>query len=385
MRRWSALPGAIGLMAALCATACAAVGDRERRAAPAAPSTATEAPFAPRSPQYEAALRAYDEQRRLTVFDWAALEARFRAAVEEDGQNAEAWLNLGVALERQGKLAEADVAWSRALALDPGLQVAAENRAALLSSVGRADEAIELYEALVARAGEEGAARANLAVALAREGELERAKALAREALMYEPASVQALNAMIRAHLAAGEVGLARLLLARALKLAENDPSLHTLYGTLLEREGNDSAAAAELRKAISLRAELLEPRVLLARIALRRRDWPTVAEQLERVLQRDPTAWFALLDRALALEQLGKASEARSALEQALALAPKAPLVHLSLGVHLHLFAGELERAREHYRAFLSLQGGSLADEHPIFELLERCETALREKSVQE
>ena len=51
---------------------------------------------------FEDALKAYDAQKKANAWDYVALERKFKAAVDEDPNLAEADYNLGVLAERQG-------------------------------------------------------------------------------------------------------------------------------------------------------------------------------------------------------------------------------------------------------------------------------------------
>lgn len=64
--------------------------------------------------------------------DWPAAEAAYRMVVEADPGRAEEWSNLGVALERQGRMPESKAAHERAVLVSPGFAKAHFNFATLL-------------------------------------------------------------------------------------------------------------------------------------------------------------------------------------------------------------------------------------------------------------
>lgn len=82
---------------------------------------------------------------RLQVRDYPGAEAWFRKAIEASPDLAEAYVNLGLALERQGFLAEAESSNFRALALDPECPEVYVNLGALLVCQKRFQEAEALY------------------------------------------------------------------------------------------------------------------------------------------------------------------------------------------------------------------------------------------------
>src|SRR5918997_451808 len=53
--------------------------------------------------------------------DWAAAEREWQIVIKLASEDARAWVNLGVALNRQNKSGEAIKAWERAASLDPKL------------------------------------------------------------------------------------------------------------------------------------------------------------------------------------------------------------------------------------------------------------------------
>jgi DNA-binding winged helix-turn-helix (wHTH) protein/TolB-like protein/tetratricopeptide (TPR) repeat protein len=79
--------------------------------------------------------------------------AHLRTAIRLDPHNAETWLWLGnVALNREGRFADALTAWRHAAALDPFWSPAVSNATDLAASLGRWSEA-ESYVARVRRSG----------------------------------------------------------------------------------------------------------------------------------------------------------------------------------------------------------------------------------------
>src|SRR5918999_1584350 len=68
-------------------------------------------------------IRAYYETARKFEAhgDWKQAEQTWRAVLKLAGQDARAWTNLGVVLNRQEKTTEAIAAWEQAIAIDPKL------------------------------------------------------------------------------------------------------------------------------------------------------------------------------------------------------------------------------------------------------------------------
>jgi predicted O-linked N-acetylglucosamine transferase (SPINDLY family) len=96
--------------------------------------------------------------------------AAFRQALALDPALVDAWLNLGVAVQRHGRLSEAGRWARRTLALRPGFAAASNNLGSALSGQGRMEEAMAAYERALAEApGFADAARNRLCLGLYRD------------------------------------------------------------------------------------------------------------------------------------------------------------------------------------------------------------------------
>src|SRR5690606_10054108 len=118
--------GAARVMLVLLSAACASTqktDDRISVAASADGITRPEDAVTPRSRRlFDDAVAAFEEQKKLRVYDWQLLESKFKAVVEADDRFAEAWFNLGYIYEQQGRLDDARNAYRTALAKKPTLK-----------------------------------------------------------------------------------------------------------------------------------------------------------------------------------------------------------------------------------------------------------------------
>lgn len=78
--------------------------------------------------------------------DPAAAEVHFLEILARDPRNAKALSNLGIARDLQGRHAQAQDAYRRALGLAPSMQAATVNLALSMAISGRAPEALKLLE-----------------------------------------------------------------------------------------------------------------------------------------------------------------------------------------------------------------------------------------------
>ena len=112
---------------------------------------------------FEDAVATWQEQQKAGIQDFEALEERWQRAVKRAPGVGEAWYNLGVVLERRGKLEEAEKAYRTALKKKPTLKEAAENLAVIHQNRGRAREALKIYHQILRLYPDDANARVRLA------------------------------------------------------------------------------------------------------------------------------------------------------------------------------------------------------------------------------
>ncbi|HYQ80525.1 MAG TPA: adventurous gliding motility TPR repeat lipoprotein GltE, partial [Anaeromyxobacteraceae bacterium] len=356
-------------------------------AAPAgkpAPASAEPSPRAQRL--FEEAVAAYEEQRkRGAAIDWEAQERRWRAVTEAQDL-AEAWFNLGVALERQGRAQDAASAYRRAVALRPSLGEAAVNLALLEEPGADARAAAREYAELARRYPDDALARVRLAALYRAAGQLDEAWRLAREALQRDPKAPGAHKVMMRVALDRGNADLAELLALRAQKLDPDDPEVVFFLGEGMARRGDSAAAAAQYRKALALRPGYLPARYGLLRQALAAQAWETVAAEARKILEIDPKEARVSLALGVALRYLNKADDAAAAYDRAESLGGgKVAEVHLDRGLLLMKLSGRCEPAIAEFRRYQSAIGPAAAVSSPAPALERECGQILAQNRAAE
>ena len=158
-------------------------------------------------------------------------EARqwLETAVGLDPELARAWINLGVALRRDGDLDGAEGAYRRALEVDPAAHSAYQNLAAVLRLRGREREAEELM---------------SLGDLSLRHGRLEEARRYYRKALRLARRDAETYAAMGLWALATGDVHDAARWLRKAQAIDQEDPRAKRLAASLAGRRGRTTGGA---------------------------------------------------------------------------------------------------------------------------------------------
>jgi Flp pilus assembly protein TadD len=119
-------------------------------------------------------------------------EAHYRQAIALDGRLAESMTNLGAVLAARGRLADATSWYARAIAADDQLAPAHNNLGAALAKLDRPEEAEALHRRAIALKPEFADAHYNLGVALHDQGRFEDALACYDRAVALKPDFVDA-------------------------------------------------------------------------------------------------------------------------------------------------------------------------------------------------
>jgi Flp pilus assembly protein TadD len=165
-------------------------------------------------------------------------EARewLESAVRLDPELARAWVNLGVAIRRNGDLDAAEAAYRKALEVDPGAHSAYHNLGAVLRLRGREAEAEELI-ALSGRLGSRNPySYLTLGDLSLRHGRLDEARRYYRKALRLVDRDAEAFAAMGLWAVAAGDAHEALRWLRKAQAVDQEHPRTKRLEATLARR-----------------------------------------------------------------------------------------------------------------------------------------------------
>jgi tetratricopeptide (TPR) repeat protein len=351
-------------------------------AASAAPSSASPKPKRELSPRaqrlFDEALAAADEQKRLKVpTDWEILERRWRKVTDAEPV-PEAWFNLGVTLEKRGRLDEARAAYRRAVDLQPDLSVAVVNLA-LLNEPKDPHQAAQVWADLSRRFPDDPVSRQRLGALYLAAGQRDEAWKLAREALVRDPRAIGAYKVMMQVALDRGNVDLAHLLAVKARKLDGADPEIAAFVGDVLLREKDEPGAVAQWKKAIALKDDYLPARYALLANALGKRHWEGVAEQARAILRSSPDDARAQLSLGIAERYLGQPDKALAAYDQAERTGGgKLPEVYLARAVVLMKSKDKCEPALAELRRYQAAVGPAAASEGPALRLQRECEQVL-------
>jgi CRISPR-associated protein Csy1 len=156
----------------------------------------------------------------------------------------------------------------------------------------------------------------------------------------------------------AGDAASAKRHIESALALDAGNAVAHYAWAELAERAGDASTAIASLERAVALAPAFVAPHQLLGILYGERGDTQRAADAFSRVVGLDPHNARGYNNLGNALRTLGRNGEARAAFERAVTLKPDYELAIANLAV-MWRDAGDVERAQALLEAALARKTG--------------------------
>lgn len=300
----------------------------------------------------------------------AAIVSTTTDAVKRAPQSAEAWATLGKVLRAHEFDAESNVAFRRAVELDPE-----EPRWTYLLARGvrlsNPDEAIVLLRQSAQHTDRVMTPQLLLGELLLDRGEVDEAEKVFRSVLARDADNPRAYLGLGRIAFGRGHVDAALDHLQRSLKLESRATETHSMLAQVYGRLGRTAEAEKERQEATrrgewywedQYQDEVFELWVgLKAQLTVARNRWTSgdrdgAIELLQQTVRDYPDssrAHFMLGDE---LNRLGRPAEALAPLRAAVRLDPKSSSAHFELGYALHR-TGDPFAAEASYRTAIGLQ----------------------------
>jgi len=189
----------------------------------------------------------------------AEAEAAYRKILALRPDFGEACNNLGKVLLDQGKLDEAATQFERALAINPNFPDAYNNLGAALRVQGKLDQAVARLEQAIALKPDYAQACYNLGNVLKDQNKLDDAAARYARAVTLNPGLFQAHNNLGAVLSAQGKLDQAMTRLGQAIALKPDYPEAHNNLGKVLDEQGKFDQATARFEQALTLRPDFAE------------------------------------------------------------------------------------------------------------------------------
>ena len=309
-------------------------------------------------------------------------EKAARDGIKRAPQSAEAWLNLGTAIVKQGRREEAVEAWEKAVEINPefgfawnnlgnvlrelgqlesseekcrkALELSPEHAQAMnnlanaLLDLGNTEEAEELYRKAIAQEPDYAEAHNNLCIALIRQSRYEEAIHEARVAVSYNKNYVEALMNMSVAYKSLGRLEEAEKAIETAVALDSESAEVRIEMADILFMRDRYAEAEIELEKAQELKADSTHVFLRLSHVLERGNKIEEALEAVDKAVELNPEMPEAYLRKGSICHVANRIDEAKEYLNKTLEMSPNQPLALLSLA-ELYLSLGEKEEAREY------------------------------------
>jgi len=274
--------------------------------------------------------------------DLTGAKAQFEKAAAADPRSPHAEYALGTIHQRLWATKEAEAAYRRALALEPGFTPARVALAHLVIAAGAPERAAMDLSANLATTSDKPAALTALSLAHGASGRFEQATEAAQEALKIDPNYRAAMVALAINQERARHVDLALYTLegvldgfgpsnpARDAKNAEG----RERRGAILAARGKRGPAMAEFEAALAVRPDLVPARLYLANYMLEAGNAEGAVQHLEMAVRFDPRSVTARLALGDAYRLLGRVTDAERELTWVIKARPKLAEPHYNLGL---------------------------------------------------
>ena len=239
---------------------------------------------------------------------WHDSERLWTHAVAVDPNSFMAHNNLGYALDRQGKLAEAIEHYRQALRIKPDYAEAHNNVGHALDGQGKSAEAIEHFQQALRIQPETAEAHVNWGLALDRQGKPAEAIEHLQQALRIQPENAEAHSNWGVVLGQQGKPAEAIGHFQQALRIKPDYSEAHSNWGVVLGQQGKPAEAIEHFRQALRIQPEKAETHNNWG-VALTQQGKPAEAiEHFRRALRIQPENAEAHNNLARALAQQDKA-----------------------------------------------------------------------------
>ena len=257
----------------------------------------------------------------IRLGDFEGAVEQFTAAAELAPEDAQAQATLGNALAEQGQYEKAVEHLRRAVELEPALTDALLSLGRVLARLGRYDEAVSNYRRILETDPNHLPARSRLGTTLAQAGELDEGISHLRQVVQQNPEDAEA---RLNLGAALGQGGDYDAAIREHQKVLELEPQEETLaltnfyLGTWYERTNRLSRASEHYRRALELDPKLANAHFALAELLVRSRNLDQALTHYARTIELAPNHRAASVREAEVLMRLGRYTEAKDALEEA-------------------------------------------------------------------
>jgi Flp pilus assembly protein TadD len=287
---------------------------------------------------------------------WRNSETLYGHALKVMPDNLVAHNNLGGALAKEGREAEAVAEYLAVLKVRPDYAESLFNLAIAQAKQGQTADAVENFRAGLALDPDDTEAHNGLGLALESQGRTNEAAAEYRTALKLNPDDAEAHNGLAGVLISQGQDEEAMKELTAALHLKPDYAEAHSNLAQLLEQQGRLNEARAERETAARLQPDRAEIRFNLAVTLAVQGHLAASVPEFQAALRLKPAWPEARYNLGTALAGLGRTDEAAVEFQEALRLKPDYTEAHNNLGFIL-LNKGRIDEAIAQFQEALRLK----------------------------
>ena len=283
---------------------------------------------------------------------WANSLTLWEDSLKKTPHNFLAHLNLGEALQRQGRLEEAISHYQQALRLKPDYGAAQLNLASALAEQGKFKQANEHYQEALKLKPNDAGIHNNFATFLAQQGKIDEAIAHFSKAVQIRPDFAEVYNNLGNVFKQQGKVDEAFANYSKALEIKPSYAEAHNNLGVLLAKRGRLKEATNHYSEALRLNPDSAETHNNLAVALVELGEIEAAISHYAKAIDLQPDYAEAHNNLGNALSAQGKLKEAIASLSKALAMRPHYPEANNNLGValarqgRLHEAIGQFKKA---------------------------------------
>lgn len=261
--------------------------------------------------------------RLLDSGDSSGAEASLQKVLAQDARYVPALVAMAEIRARQGRRADAEGFFQKALVVDPSGAGLQRSYARFLITQGKLDAAVQALQK-AARAGKSAPVQIELGEALLAQKKADLALAAFREASTLDPKSSAAQRGMGTALALLGKSAEAEAALSQAYSLAPDDPAVLFTFAMYYRERGNLAKSEDYLRKLVAVAPKHQGALVAWGDLLASRNDPAKAMEMYNRAIAVAPAAPI-YIRIGMIQHQANKISEAEAAYRKAIELDPKA------------------------------------------------------------
>ena len=258
-------------------------------------------------------------------------------------------------LENQGQIGAAIAGWKELVAANPDDSRIHNNLGTALTRAGRPAEAVPEFEKALELNPHYHKVYFNLGRALLAAGQPDRAILAFDKGLQYDSDSAELHYHLGLALASKNRIDEAKTEFDRSLEIKPDDANAHFALGVALEDKGDGDGAIKEYREALRLNPQNELAHVNLAATLREKGAWDAAIGEYRAAVRLSPNDEIAHSNLGLALGNKGDWDGAISEEREALRLAPRDGTVHVYLGAMLGQ-KGDRDGAIAEYRQALQL-----------------------------